>query len=71
MDVAMPDMDGFSALNAMKAQTRTRDVPVMLISASTNAQVRERSLQSGAMALVDRITPPSLLRSTVLNAMNA
>ncbi len=71
MDVAMPDMDGFSTLNAMKAQTRTRDVPVMLISASANAQVRERSLQSGAMALVDRITPPSLLRSTVLSAMNA
>ncbi|CAN7688716.1 response regulator [Devosia sp. LjRoot16] len=33
LDIVMPEMDGFEVLKALKASTRTRDLPVIVISA--------------------------------------
>lgn len=35
LDLAMPEMDGFAVLEALKADERTRDIPVMIISAKS------------------------------------
>ncbi len=70
MDVAMPDVDGFGALQAMKTNPATRDVPVMLISASSNAQISEKSVELGAVGLIDRITPPQVLRNKVAEVLH-
>lgn len=46
LDVRMPRMDGLAALSRLKADAETRDIPVMMVSASV--QDRIAALDSGA-----------------------
>lgn len=69
LDVAMPDMDGFATLKAMKSQPGGAGLPVMLISASVNPENRETAQQLGAIDLLDRIAPPHQLRRTVAHEL--
>jgi two-component system, cell cycle response regulator len=55
MDLYMPRMDGLAALEAMRADPITEDVPVILISARGDELTRARSLDLGA---VDFLTKP-------------
>ena len=47
-DVMMPDMDGFALLSALKADDRTRDIPVLMLSARAGEEMRLEGLQAGA-----------------------
>jgi signal transduction histidine kinase/DNA-binding response OmpR family regulator len=47
-DVMMPKLDGFELLNALRADRRTRDVPVILLSARADAGARIEGLEAGA-----------------------
>lgn len=47
-DVMMPEMDGFELLAAIRADTRTASVPVIMLSARAGEESRIEGLQSGA-----------------------
>ena len=47
-DVMMPEMDGVSLLNALRADARTSTVPVILISARAGEEARLTGLETGA-----------------------
>jgi signal transduction histidine kinase len=47
-DVMMPEMDGIALLNALRADERTRTVPVILISARAGEEARLSGLETGA-----------------------
>jgi signal transduction histidine kinase len=47
-DVMMPEMDGVALLGALRADTRTRTVPVILISARAGEEARLAGLETGA-----------------------
>ncbi len=47
-DVMMPGLDGFELLRALRADARTRAVPVMLVSARAGEEARVEGLQAGA-----------------------
>lgn len=49
MDVSMPGMDGLSVCRMMRSQG---DVPVILLSASTEPGVRQRAIEAGATSFV-------------------
>lgn len=55
LDVTMPVMDGFTACRRLKANPRTRDIPVIFLSAATELDRRLEGLSLGA---VDYITKP-------------
>ncbi len=55
MDIAMPGMDGFSALQALKEQPATHNTPVLMLSALSRPEQRERARVLGAF---DYITKP-------------
>lgn len=55
LDVRMPGMDGFAVCRCLKDRQETRDIPVIFISASTEAEERVMGLQLGG---VDFITKP-------------
>ena len=55
LDIRMPGMDGFEVCRRLKAQPETRGVPVIFVSAVTDA---EEKLQGFAAGAVDFVTKP-------------
>ncbi|MBD3308552.1 diguanylate cyclase [candidate division KSB3 bacterium] len=55
LDIKMPDMDGYTVCQALKADDRTRDVPVIFISALNDVFDKMKAFSLGA---VDYITKP-------------
>ncbi|MBN9683876.1 MULTISPECIES: ATP-binding protein [unclassified Corallococcus] len=47
-DVMMPGMDGFALIQALRADERTRTVPVILLSARAGEEAQEEGLTAGA-----------------------
>lgn len=63
MDLSMPGMDGWQALEALRTDARTRDLVVVALTASGTASVRERALAAGFDGFVVKpFTPQGLLR---------
>jgi two-component system cell cycle sensor histidine kinase/response regulator CckA len=55
LDIHMPDTDGFEVCRQLKAGEKTRDVPLIFISATSDVDERVAGLKLGA---VDYITKP-------------
>ena len=47
-DVMMPNMDGFELVRALRGETSTRDVPIMLLSARAGEEATTEGLETGA-----------------------
>jgi signal transduction histidine kinase len=47
-DVMMPALDGFGLLRELRADARTRDIPVLMLSARAGEESRIEGLQAGA-----------------------
>jgi DNA-binding response OmpR family regulator len=55
LDVDMPDMDGYETCKALKAESRTADVPILFLSAKVNIEERLRGYRAGG---ADYLTKP-------------
>ncbi len=47
LDVMMPDMDGFQVCEALRAVDRTRDIPVILLTAKDDMETRVLGMKLG------------------------
>lgn len=61
-DVNMPELDGFGFIEAMREHERTRDIPFVFLTASSDERDHQRALQIGAAAY---LTKPFSLRELV------
>jgi two-component system cell cycle response regulator DivK len=59
MDLAMPVMDGREATRALKADPRTRDIPVVMLTAMALSIDRERVHEDGFAGVMIKPTLPS------------
>jgi CheY-like chemotaxis protein len=55
LDLHLPDMDGEQVLRRLKADHRTRAIPVIVLSADATPSQRERLMDRGA---ADYVTKP-------------
>ncbi len=55
LDLMMPQMDGFQVCEILRSQERTKDIPVIVVTANTDRQAPSKSLGLGA---VDFVTKP-------------
>lgn len=55
LDVMMPEMDGYEVCSRLKSDARTRDIPVVFLTAMDEAENRKKGFELGA---VDYITKP-------------
>jgi putative two-component system response regulator len=65
LDVMMPEMDGFEVLARLQANPSTRDIPVVFITALSEARDEERGLVLGAADYVTKPIQPAVVLARV------
>ena len=55
LDIDMPEMDGFEAMEVLRSTSETRDIPVIFLTGMISSQDMEKGFSLGA---VDYITKP-------------
>ncbi len=63
LDVEMPEMDGYQVLERLKADSRLRDIPVIMISAVEELDSVVRCIELGAQDYLPKPFNPVLLRA--------
>lgn len=54
MDMMMPDMDGYQAMDTMKKDAKMKDVPVIAVTAQAMLGDKERCLAAGAASYISK-----------------
>lgn len=65
LDLALPDLDGLAVLHRLRAEPRTRELPVIVLTACTDARARRDSLGAGATAYLTKPVRPAQLAETL------
>ncbi len=66
LDVGLPGMDGWEVLSHIRADERTRDVTVLVLTAHAQEETREKADRDGADAFLTKPFRPNELRATAL-----
>jgi adenylate cyclase len=69
LDIAMPEMDGFQVLERLLANTRLRDLPVIVTSAVEGLDSVVRCIELGADDYLHKPVNPVLLRARVNSSL--
>ncbi len=70
LDVMMPGMDGYEVCRHLKQDVRTRDIPVIFITALSEAEDEARGLSLGAVDYITKPFNPSLVKQRVRNQLD-
>jgi class 3 adenylate cyclase len=65
LDIMMPQMNGYQVLESMQRDTRWRNIPVIVISASEEEEATIRCIELGASDYLPKPYDPVLLRSRI------
>lgn len=65
LDVMMPDMDGYEVCRRLKAAPGTRDVPVIFVTARTDARSEALALSAGAVDFIHKPINAQVVRARV------
>ena len=69
MDVMMPKMDGFTACQIIRNTESTAHIPIILLSALSSGQHKEKGLESGANLYLTKPVPSAILVETVIGIL--
>lgn len=69
LDIMMPIMDGFAVLSQLKSEASTRDIPVVIVSASNDLRNVVRGIQMGAEDYLPKPFEPTLLHARVSSSL--
>ena len=62
LDIMMPEMDGYEVCERLQADDRTREIPVIFLTAKIQMEDEKRGLEIGAVDYITKpISPPILL----------
>lgn len=62
LDIMMPEMDGYAVCQQLKRDSRTSDIPVIFLTALSEAEDEQRGLELGAVDYITKpISPPITL----------
>jgi putative two-component system response regulator len=69
LDIMMPEMDGYEVCRRLKASEETRHIPVIFLTALTDAADETKGLHLGAVDYITKPLNPELVRLRVRNQM--
>ncbi|MCA9998485.1 MAG: response regulator [Anaerolineales bacterium] len=70
MDVRMPKMTGYEACRKIKAQNKTKDIPVIFLSAKGQEAEIETGYEVGAADYILKPFAPQALVDTITHVLN-
>lgn len=65
LDIMMPGMDGFEVITRIKSNARTKDVPVIFLTAKADAKTEKKGLELGAADFITKPINPDILLARV------
>ena len=67
LDVIMPDMDGYAVCSYLKAEDKTRDIPVIFVTSMDQEDDESRGLDAGGIDYITKPLRPSIIKARVRN----
>lgn len=71
MDMMMPDMDGYEAMEMMRNDSRLKNIPVIAVTAQAMPGDKEKCLKAGAVAYITKPVNIDELTRLMDNLMNS
>ena len=65
LDVVMPEMDGYAVIAELKASAKTRDIPVIFLTAMTSHEDEAKGFELGAVDYLFKPFSPNLLLNRI------
>jgi putative two-component system response regulator len=70
LDVMMPDLDGYQVLERLRADARTRDIPVIFVTALDSVPDEQLGFESGAVDYITKPLKPPVVLARVRNQLD-
>jgi CheY-like chemotaxis protein len=70
LDVMMPGMDGYEVCSRLKAKAETRDIPVIFLTARTEAEDETKGFEVGAVDYIHKPFSPAVVMARVQTHLN-
>ncbi|MBF0273289.1 MAG: diguanylate cyclase [Magnetococcales bacterium] len=70
LDIMMPNMDGFEVCRRLKANAKTRGIPVIFITAKTEAEDVTRGMNLGALDYFAKPFRPAVIKARIRSHMD-
>ena len=70
LDIEMPIMNGFEALEKLKTSNLWANIPVFFLTGTVDSSIREKSSALGAIGIITKPFSPSELLECVKNQLN-
>ena len=67
LDVVMPGIDGYEVCQQLKEDNRTKDIPIIFVTAANEVSEEAKGLELGAVDYVTKPYNPNLLKSRIKN----
>ena len=71
LDVMMPDIDGYEVLKRLRENIATRDIPVIFVTALSDASDEEKGLELGAADYITKPLKPVVVLARVKTQLEA
>lgn len=65
MDIQMPDMDGLEATRILRGEARTKDIPIVAVTASVMDSDRDKTLEAGCNGHLPKPIDPMTFASQI------
>ncbi|TIH12068.1 response regulator [Marinifilum sp. JC120] len=70
LDIMMPEMDGYEVCRRLKGSPKTKKIPVIFVTALTEAQDETMGLELGAVDYLTKPVTPSIVQARVSTHLN-
>ena len=70
LDIRMPGMDGFEVIDRLKANVKTRAIPVIFLTGESESDTERRAMEVGAKGFVTKPIDGDTLRDTVIRTLS-